>query len=63
MRSPAARDQGHCEVREDRGSLPDLTPWREVGWIFRDGEIIAIERHEERIRSRSLSDESADQSS
>jgi hypothetical protein len=21
------------------------TTWREVGWIFRDGEILTIERH------------------
>jgi hypothetical protein len=24
--------------------VPDLRPWREVGWIFRDGDCIAIER-------------------
>jgi hypothetical protein len=24
--------------------LPDLMPWRVVGWVFRDGECIAIER-------------------
>jgi hypothetical protein len=63
MRSPAAKDRGQCEVREDRGNLPDLTPWREVGWIFRDGETIAIERQEERIRSRPISEESPNQSS
>lgn len=40
-----------------RGNPDDASPsehrtWREVGWIFRDGEIIAIERlgHETRVR-------------
>jgi hypothetical protein len=56
MRSPAAEDQGQFEVREARGNLPDLNPWREVGWIFRDGETIAIERQDERIRSRAVSE-------
>ncbi len=26
-------------------ALPDLNPWREVGWIFRDGDCVAIARH------------------
>ncbi len=37
---------GHAEP------LPELNPWREVGWIFRDGGCIAIERHGDEIRSR-----------
>ena len=37
-------------------ALPELDPWREVGWIFRDGACIAIERHGEEIRSRVLVD-------
>ena len=37
-------------------ALPDLNPWREVGWIFRDGGCIAIERHGDEIRSRVLVD-------
>jgi len=32
--------------------LPDLNPWREVGWIFRDGGCIAIERLGDETRSR-----------
>ena len=36
--------------------LPDLKPWRQVGWIFRDGACIAVERHGEEIRSRVLVD-------
>jgi hypothetical protein len=37
-------------------ALPELDPWREVGWIFRDGACIAIERHCEEIRSGVLVD-------
>jgi hypothetical protein len=42
------------ELREGRGALPELRPWREVGWIFRDGQTIAIERQDERTRARSV---------
>ena len=28
----------------DELELPDLQPWREVGWFFRDGGYVAIER-------------------
>ncbi len=37
-------------------ALPDLNPWREVGWIFRDGRCIAIERRGEEVRHRVLGD-------
>jgi hypothetical protein len=37
-------------------ALPELNPWREVGWIFRDGDCIAIERQGGEIRSRVLVD-------
>ncbi len=37
-------------------ALPDLNPWREVGWIFRDGECVAIERQGQVLRSRVLAD-------
>ena len=30
---------------EEDATLPDLNPWRQVGWIFRDGDCVAIERH------------------
>jgi len=30
--------------------LPYLEPAREVGWIFKDGEVVAIERHENGTR-------------
>jgi hypothetical protein len=34
-------------------SIPEIRPWREVGWIFRDGDAFAIERQGERTRTRS----------
>jgi hypothetical protein len=30
---------------EEDATLPDLNPWTQVGWIFRDGDCVAIERH------------------
>jgi hypothetical protein len=45
-----ASDADHSE------SLRDLNPWREVGWIFKDGESIAIERHGDEVRVRTLVD-------
>jgi hypothetical protein len=32
--------------------LPEFKPWREAGWIFRDGACIAIERRGEETRVR-----------
>jgi hypothetical protein len=44
-------------VRRDTKSrveaIPELRPWREVGWIFRDGDVLAIERRGDRTRVRS----------
>jgi nicotinic acid mononucleotide adenylyltransferase len=37
-------------------SLRDLNPWREVGWIFKDGESIAVERQGTKIRIRTMVD-------
>jgi hypothetical protein len=31
-------------TESDESVLPDLQPWREVGWFFRDGGCVAIER-------------------
>jgi hypothetical protein len=36
--------------------LPEFRPWREVGWIFRDGGCVAIERQGTEIRTRVLVD-------
>jgi hypothetical protein len=38
--------------RVEQGEIPTLRPWREVGWIFRDGDVIAIERQGDRTRVR-----------
>ena len=40
-RSTARREQ--LPADED-AALPELNPWREAGWIFRDGGCVAIER-------------------
>jgi hypothetical protein len=37
--------------------LPDLKPWREVGWIFRDGQVVAIERKDDATRVRNVEDQ------
>jgi hypothetical protein len=39
-------------------TLPDLNPWTQVGWIFRDGDCVAIERHGAELvrKSRVLAD-------
>ena len=33
---------------EHAEALPEIRPWREVGWIFRDGDALAIERQDGR---------------
>ena len=37
-------------------ALPELEAWREVGWIFRDGGCVAIERRGDETRLRTLGD-------
>jgi hypothetical protein len=39
-------DQAHSESAsaEEDAALPDLKPWSQAGWIFRDGDCVAIER-------------------
>ncbi len=41
---------------DDGRALPELAPWRQVGWFFRDGDSIAIERQGDELRTRVLSD-------
>jgi hypothetical protein len=41
---------------EDGPVRPDLNPLRAAGWIFRDGDCIAIERQSEDVRPRVLAD-------
>ena len=38
---------------EQAEPIPDVRPWREVGWIFRDGDAVAIESQGKRTRVRS----------
>ena len=54
MRS--SEDSRQTEGAGSAEALPELKPWREVGWIFRDGGCIAIERHGDEIRSRVSAD-------
>ncbi|HEY1444557.1 MAG TPA: hypothetical protein VGF51_06640 [Acidimicrobiales bacterium] len=49
------REQREADSAE-REALPELKPWREVGWIFRDGGCVAIERRGEVTRARELVD-------
>jgi hypothetical protein len=37
---------------EQAEPIPDARPWREVGWIFRDGGVLAVERQGTRTRVR-----------
>jgi hypothetical protein len=49
--------QPDVESRTERAHAnPDLKPWREVGWIFKDGEVIAIERQDDLTRERKVMD-------
>ena len=43
---------------EGNATLPDLNPWTQVGWIFRGGDCVAIERHGAELdrKSRVLAD-------
>ena len=54
MERTEATPQG--ERRATAEPLPELEAWREVGWIFRDGGCIAIERHGDQTRQRTLGD-------
>lgn len=47
VEEPAVHGPEHSEA------IPEIRPWREVGWIFRDGDALAIERQGDRIRARS----------
>ncbi len=47
------REQREAEPAE-RATLGDLKPWREVGWIFRDGGCVAIERRGDITRAREM---------
>jgi hypothetical protein len=40
-------------LRPEAEPIPEARPWREAGWIFRDGCAVAIERQGDRTRARS----------
>jgi hypothetical protein len=46
-------DEAALRGPEHSDAIPEIRPWREVGWIFRDGDAVAIERQGDRIRTRS----------
>jgi hypothetical protein len=42
-----------CDEGSERGeAIPEIRPWREAGWIFKDGDALAIERRGDRTRAR-----------
>lgn len=48
-------DTGRVRTRLTE-ALPDLDPWREAGWIFREDGCVAIARQGEGLRSGVLAD-------
>ena len=40
------------EGSERETPVPELRPWCEVGWIFKNGDAVAVERQGEPLRSR-----------
>ena len=50
---PRGREDRSNE-RDSKRTLRPLRPWVEAGWIFKDGEIIVIERQGDETRSRKV---------
>jgi hypothetical protein len=50
MRTRVSRETGPRV--EHAQAIREMRPWREVGWIFRDGDVLAIERQGDRTRVR-----------
>jgi hypothetical protein len=50
------KEREQREADAEREALPDLKPWREAGWIFRDGGCVAIERQGDVTRAREMVD-------
>jgi hypothetical protein len=46
-------DDASVDASEHGEPLREIRPWCEVGWIFRDGDALAIERQGDNIRTRS----------
>jgi hypothetical protein len=53
MGNEAMRTRVSRPSTEHAAPIPEMRPWREVGWIFRDGDALAIERQGTRTRVRS----------
>ncbi len=45
-------DEGAVTGGTQGETIEEIRPWREVGWIFSDGDVYAIERQGERTRTR-----------
>jgi hypothetical protein len=41
------------ELLQQGDAMQEMRPWREAGWIFKDGETLVIERQGDRTRTRS----------
>jgi hypothetical protein len=48
--APSDETSGHDP--DGREGIPEIRPWREVGWVFKDGDALAIERRGELTRAR-----------
>ena len=56
QRAGAEHEHQHESEDGDESLRPDLNPLRAAGWIFRDGDCIAIGRQSEDVRARVLAD-------
>ncbi len=45
-------DKVKRRTAEQTEAIPEIRPWCEVGWIFRDGDARAIERQDDRSKVR-----------
>ena len=45
-------EMGNEEIAEHTEPIPDMRPWRQMGWIFRDGDAQAVERQGNRTDRR-----------
>ena len=53
--SDSQRGQEAVGTDEEPGRA-DMNPLRAAGWLFRDGDCVAIERQSEDVRTRALAD-------
>jgi hypothetical protein len=45
-------DEAAVHEPETSDAIPEIRPWREAGWIFKEGGAFAIERQGDRKRAR-----------